>query len=61
MRRVATVLLTLVGILLAGSYQVQASQQEKSKHTIVPGVGVGDYTLGMSENEVTEFRRQGII
>ncbi|MGB2862839.1 MAG: S8/S53 family peptidase [Sedimentisphaerales bacterium] len=52
MRRVTTVLLTLVGILLAGSDGVGASQQEKSKHTIVPGVGIGDYTLGMSKDDL---------
>ncbi|MHC4356821.1 MAG: hypothetical protein ACYS0H_29330, partial [Planctomycetota bacterium] len=52
MRRVTTVLLTLVGILLAGSQYVRASQQEKSKHTIVPGMRVGDYTLGMSKDDV---------
>ncbi|MHA2315498.1 MAG: hypothetical protein ACXACF_09525, partial [Candidatus Hermodarchaeia archaeon] len=27
-------------------------QREKAKHTIVPGLGVGDYTLGMSKDEV---------
>jgi hypothetical protein len=27
-------------------------QQAPSKNTIVPGVGVGDYTLGMSKDEV---------
>jgi hypothetical protein len=52
MRRVTTVLLTLVGILLAGSHDVGASQQEKSKHAIVPGVRIGDYTLDMSKEEV---------
>ncbi|MFB0516132.1 MAG: S8 family serine peptidase, partial [Candidatus Neomarinimicrobiota bacterium] len=52
MRRVTTVLLGLVGILLAGSHFVVASQQEKSKHIIVPGVRVGEYTIGMSKDEV---------
>jgi len=52
MRRVTTVLLGLVGILLAGSHYGWASQQEKSKHTIVPGVRVGDYTFDMSKDEV---------
>jgi beta-lactamase regulating signal transducer with metallopeptidase domain len=32
-------------------------QQEKSKHTIVPGLRVGDYTLDMSKDEV--LRRLG--
>ncbi|MFC1634100.1 S8 family serine peptidase, partial [Planctomycetota bacterium] len=52
MRRVTTVLLILIGILLTGSHDVQSSQNEKSKHTIVPGVGVGDYRLGMSKDDV---------
>jgi subtilisin family serine protease len=46
------VLLTLIGILLAGSHFVRASQQEQSKGTIVPGVGIGDYTLDMSKDDV---------
>jgi hypothetical protein len=29
-----------------------ASQQATSKHTIVPGLGVGDYNFGMSKDEV---------
>ncbi len=52
MRRATTVLLVLVGIPLAGSHHVWASQHVPSKHIIVPGVGVGDYTLGMSKDEV---------
>ena len=52
MRRVTVILLSLVGILLAGSQDIRADQQEKSKQIIVPGVGVGDYTLGMNKDEV---------
>ena len=52
MKRTTAAIMTLVGILLAGSPQVQASQQEKAKHTIVPGVGVGDFTFGMTKDEV---------
>jgi serine protease AprX len=52
MRRVTTVLLVLVGILLTTSHDVQARQKENSKHIIVPGVGVGEYTFGMSKNEI---------
>ena len=52
MRRVTTVLLILIGILLVSSHNMRAGQQEKSKHTIVPGVRVGDFTLGMSKDDV---------
>jgi subtilisin family serine protease len=52
MKGVAATILALAGILLAGSHHVRASQQEKSKHTIVPGVGIGDYALDMSKDEV---------
>ena len=52
MRRVTTVLVSLVGILLTGSDGAGASQQGQSKHTIVPGVRVGDYTVGMSKDDV---------
>jgi|GEM_PF-275397 len=52
MRRVTTLLLILAGILFASSYDVWASQQETSKHTIVPGVRVGNYTLDMSKDEI---------
>ncbi len=52
MKRETAVLQALIGILLAGSLHVQASQQEKAKHTIVPGEGVGDFTFGMTKDEV---------
>lgn len=52
MKRLTAILLITVGILVAGSHDVWAGQQDKSKHIIVPGVGVGDYTLGMSKEEV---------
>ncbi len=52
MRRVRTALVTLVGVLLAASGGLAAGQQEKPKHTIVPGVRIGDYTLDMSKEEV---------
>jgi serine protease AprX len=52
MKRVTTILLIQVGILLAGSHDVWAGQREESNRTIVLGVGVGDYTLGMSKDEV---------
>jgi hypothetical protein len=52
MARVITAILALVGTLLAGSYDVRAGEQEKSKHTIVPWWRVGDYTVGMSNDEV---------
>ncbi|MBL7187327.1 MAG: hypothetical protein ISS70_13480 [Phycisphaerae bacterium] len=47
-----TVLLVLVGVLLAGSRHVVASEQDNSRHAILPGVGVGAHTLGMSKDEV---------
>ena len=52
MKRVTTAILALVGILLAGSHHVRASEQEISTHIIVPGVRVGDYTFDMSKDEV---------
>ncbi len=52
MRRVTASLIALVGILLSGLHEVGASQQAQSKNTIVPGVGVGDYTFDMSKDEV---------
>ncbi|HUU17046.1 MAG TPA: S8 family serine peptidase [Sedimentisphaerales bacterium] len=52
MKRTTTAIIALVGILLAGSHHVRASQQEPSENTIVPGVRVGDYTIGMSKDEV---------
>jgi hypothetical protein len=50
MRRATTVLLVLVGIPLASSHHVRAGVP--AEQLIVPGVGVGDYTLGMSKDEV---------
>jgi serine protease AprX len=52
MKRVTTILLIQVGILLAGSHSLWAGQREESNHTIVPGVRVGDYTFGMSKDDV---------
>jgi len=34
-------------------------QEEQSKHTIVPGLRVGDYTLGMSKDEVEVLNKSG--
>jgi subtilisin family serine protease len=52
MKRLPTILLITVVMLVAGSHDGGAGQQETSKHIIVPGVGVGDYALGMSKDEV---------
>jgi subtilisin family serine protease len=52
MKRITTILLIQVGILLTGSHNLWAGQREESNHIIVPGVGVGDYTVGMSKDEV---------
>jgi subtilisin family serine protease len=52
MKQVTKILLIQVGILLAGSHDVWAGQQEESNHTIVPGESIGDYTLGMSKDDV---------
>jgi len=52
MKRKTAVLIVLVGTLLAGSDSVGASQQEQSKHTIVPGVRIGAYSLDMSRDDV---------
>jgi len=52
MRRATIVLVVLAGIPLAGSDCTRASQQVPAKHLIMPGAGVGDYTLGMSKDEV---------
>jgi hypothetical protein len=56
MKRLTTILLITVGILVADSHDVWAGQPDKSKHFIVPGVGVGDCTLGMSKDEVLKRR-----
>ena len=52
MKRATAALIALVGILLAGSHHVWASQQVPSKHAIVPGVRVGAFTFDMSKDEV---------
>jgi len=53
MKRVTVAILALVGILLTSSHLVRrASQQVPSNRTIVPGVRVGDITLGMSKDDV---------
>jgi subtilisin family serine protease len=52
MKRFTMILLVTIGILVAGSHQVRAGQQDDSKHIIVPGVGAGDCTLGMSKDEL---------
>jgi len=52
MKRVTVVLLTIVGILIVGSHNIQANQRELAENTIVPGVRVGDFSLGMSKDEV---------
>ena len=52
MKRVTTILLIQVGILLAGSHNLWADQRDGPNHTIVPGVGVGDYMFGMSKDDV---------
>jgi serine protease AprX len=54
MKQITTIILIQVGILLAGPHSLWADQREESNHTIVPGVGVGDYTLGMSKDDVLE-------
>jgi hypothetical protein len=53
MKRVtALLLLILLELALTGSRAVRAGQPVPSRHIIVPGVGVGDHTLGMSKDEV---------
>ncbi len=52
MRGATTVLLVLVAVLLAGSDGARARQQAPAEFRIVPGVGVGDHTLGMSKDEI---------
>jgi hypothetical protein len=52
MTRVTGAILVLAGLLLAGSHDIRAGEQEQSKHTIVPGAYVGDYTVGMSKDDV---------
>ena len=52
MKRVTVVLLTIVGILIVGSHNIQANQRELPENTIVPGVRVGGFTFGMSKDEV---------
>jgi hypothetical protein len=52
MKREAARTLALVGVLLAGSHYARAAEQQPSKYNILPGVGVGDYTLGMSKDEL---------
>jgi subtilisin family serine protease len=52
MKRTTTAIIALVGILLASSHLVRASQQEPSENTIVPGVRVGDYTFDISKDDV---------
>jgi hypothetical protein len=52
MKRLTIIQLITVGVLLAGSRDLRAGQPDKPKPIIAPGVGVGDYTLGMSKEEV---------
>jgi len=52
MKRTTAALIALVGILLAGLCEVEANQQDLSDNTIVPGVRVGAFTLGMSKDDV---------
>ena len=57
MRRVTTVLLTLVAIFLVSSYCVRASQQENSKHTIEPF----DDVRSKDMSELDFSSRKGLI
>jgi hypothetical protein len=52
MKRLTIIVLITIGILVAGSHHVWGGQPDKSKRIIVPGVGVGDCTLGMSKDEL---------
>ena len=52
MNQTATAILTLVITLFAGSGVVWAGEPVSPKQLIVPGVGVGDFKLGMSKDEV---------
>ncbi len=52
MKRKTALLYVLVGILLACLYFVEKSRKARLKITIVPGVRVGEFTLGMSKDAV---------
>lgn len=52
MKRVTTAILALVAALLAACGSVRAAKPVSAKHLIVPGVGVGDFKLGMSKGDV---------
>jgi len=57
MKRATTAILALVGTLFACCGGVRASEQAQPKQIIVLGVGIGDFKLGMSKDEV--LRRLG--
>ena len=46
------ILLITIGILVVGSHDAGAGQRDNAQNIILPGVGVGDYSLGMSKDEV---------
>ncbi|MHC4519939.1 MAG: hypothetical protein ACYTAS_15225 [Planctomycetota bacterium] len=52
MKRLTEMLLTIAAILVAGCHHVQANRRGAPGKTIVPGVRVGDFRLGMSKHEV---------
>jgi hypothetical protein len=52
MNRGATAILALVAALFTGNGSVWAGEQVPAKQFIVPGVGIGDFKLGMSKDEV---------
>jgi hypothetical protein len=52
MNRPATTIIALVGTLFIGYSTVWAGEPVTPKQLIVPGVGIGDFTLGMNKDEV---------
>jgi outer membrane protein assembly factor BamE (lipoprotein component of BamABCDE complex) len=52
MNRATTTILTFVAALFANCGSVRASEPVPAKHLIAPGVGVGDFALGMSKDDV---------
>jgi hypothetical protein len=52
MRQATTAILASIGTTLVGWGSVRAGEPAPSKHIIVPGVGVGDFKLGMSKDHV---------
>lgn len=54
MRRVIAAILALVGTFYAACGDVLAGVQVPAEYLILPGVGIGDFKLGMSKDKVLE-------